>query len=47
MKSGGDVRMYIGDFKYREKEDVQTMIQILEKELFRNKNSGQYDSRPS
>ena len=30
-------KMYIGDFTYKEKYAVETMIQQLEKELFKSK----------
>jgi hypothetical protein len=32
-------KMYIGDFTYKEKYAVETMIQQLEKELFKSKYS--------
>ena len=47
--------MYIGDFTYKEKYAVETMIQQLEKELFKSKyvnkngvdsSAKQFDSRP-
>jgi len=45
--------MYIGDFTYKEKYAVETMIQQLEKELFKSKYSSsllspskKFDSRP-
>ncbi len=38
--------MYIGDFTYKEKYAVETMIQKLEKELFKSKyfQKANYDS---
>lgn len=40
-------KMYIGDFTYKEKYAVETMIQQLERELFKSKyfNRGNYESR--
>ena len=39
-------KMYIGDFKYKEKYAVETMIQQLEKELFKSKytSSSKFES---
>jgi len=44
-------KMFIGDFTYKEKYAVESMIQQLERELFKSKylqpNNNNYDSRPS
>lgn len=48
--SSAKKKMYIGDFTYKERYAVESMIQQLERELFKSKyiNGGSnYDSRPS
>ena len=43
-ESRDETAVQVGDFTYKEKEAMETMIQQLEKELF--KEQQQYDSRP-